>query len=267
LDKDIKQALIFGGSGGFGRAFAAQLTDGGVAVISADVLPGSNIQADILDSIAPFAGALADADLVLLCLPQEAALGVLKALDGHITDALVVDICSVKSVIVEAAAGCCTGCEYVSFHPMFGPDKAFSGSNGVFIPVRGGARGEIFKQWLGELGVQIIETDVETHDRVTSLVQVATHAVLATFANLREAYDLPEDMVAAFATPVFAELDRVSQSMVAEDPALYHNIQSANPWGGESRARLSMALEETLQILGEKDPVAMRALFSRIRRA
>ena len=111
MDKDIKQALIFGGSGGFGRAFAAQLTDGGVAVISADVLPGSNIQADILDSIAPFAGALADADLVLLCLPQEAALGVLKALDGHITDALVVDICSVKSVIVEAAAGCCTGCE------------------------------------------------------------------------------------------------------------------------------------------------------------
>lgn len=266
MDKDIKQALIFGGSGGFGRAFAVQLSDRGIAVTTADVLPGSNIQADILHSIDPFAGAVADADLVLLCLPQDAALGVLEALDGHVTDALVVDICSVKSVIVEAAVRRCTACEYVSFHPMFGPDRAFSGSNGVFIPVRDGPRGEAFRQWLVELGVQIIETDVVTHDRVTSLVQVVTHAVLATFANLREAYDLPEDMIQAFATPVFAELDRVSQSMVAEDAELYHNIQSANPWGGESRERLSLALEETLQTLGETDPAAMRALFARIRR-
>ena len=258
--------LVFGGSGGFGRAFADRFASAGINVTTADVVPGSDIQGDISDDAEVFKEALGIADLVLLCLPEAPACRVLQALDGKIENKLVVDICSVKSVIAGVAQDHCQSSEYVTFHPMFSPDREFIGSNGVFMPIREGARGQVFRTFLESCGLNIIDTDVETHDRVTSLVQVATHAVLATFANLREQYDVPEEMVQAFATPVFAELDRVSQGMVSENPELYHNIQTANPWGDEAREKLSLALAETLQKLSDNSPEEVRALFERIRR-
>ena len=265
--EEIESVLIFGGSGGFGRAFAERFSEIGVSVTTSDVINGSDIQANICVDPDVFLPALSGSDLILLCLPEAPACQVLKALDGRIEDKLVVDICSVKSVIADVAKSHCQENEYVTFHPMFGPDRPFTGSNGVFMPIREGFLSNTFRTRLESFGLNIIDTDVETHDRVTSLVQVATHAVLATFANLRLQYEVPEEMVQAFATPVFAELDRVSQGMVSENPELYHNIQTANPWGDEARAKLKLALHETLAELSSENPEETQALFERVRRS
>ncbi|NKB98652.1 MAG: prephenate dehydrogenase/arogenate dehydrogenase family protein [Pseudomonadales bacterium] len=266
--KLISSALVFGGCGGFGVAFTEQLTASGISVITVDREGEPDILVQDVEPSA-LAEALAKVDLVLLCMPQAASVSVLQGLDGRFEEGLVVDICSVKSEIAKVAESVCLESEYVSFHPMFGPDRGFKDSNGVVIPIRGGQRAEEFKSLLIEWHVRVIDTDVATHDRVTSLVQVVTHAVLASFANLRanirEAGDIPEDIVDAFATPVFAELERVSQGMVRENPELYHNIQTANPWGDETRAMLTQAVSETLSILSEPDAEGVRSLFSRVR--
>lgn len=262
----IETAFIFGGCGGFGKAFTRELRASGITVITSDRIPGAEVEGEISNDPEPFLEPLNQADLVLLCLPENAACEVLSALDGLIRDKLIVDICSVKAVIAARAESSCVACEYVSFHPMFGPERDFAGSNGVFMPIREGRRGTALKALLKSWDVNVIDCDVSTHDRVTSLVQVATHALLATFANLRAQYDVPQDLVQAFATPVFAELDRVSQGMVAENPDLYHNIQTANPWGSEARDKLTDALHETLATMSAESPEATRALFERVRR-
>jgi prephenate dehydrogenase len=266
--KLISSALVFGGCGGFGRAFTEQLTSAGISVVTVDREGDPDIVVSGEEPIVPVQ-LLADVDLVLLCMPQAASIGALQRLDGLVKDALVVDICSVKSEIAIVAESVCLGCEYVSFHPMFGPDRGFEASNGVFIAIRGGPRTDAFRALLVRWQVQLFDTDVATHDRVTSLVQVVTHAVLASFAslraNIREAGDIPEDLVDAFATPVFAELERVSQGMVRENPALYHNIQTANPWGDETRAMLTQAVIDTLSVLSGPDAEGVQALFRRVR--
>lgn len=265
---NFSEAVVFGGAGGFGRVFAAQLLASGITVTTIDSQPGADLEGDICSDTSRFEKLLAGAELVMLCLPQDATIDVLKALDGLTLDTLLVDICSVKSVVAQTAASVCRGCEYVSLHPMFGPDRPIKGSNGVFMPIRGGQRAAEFRSLVSGWGVQLIDTDVQTHDRVTSLVQVITHAVLATFANVREQLRsegaISEDLVDAFATPVFAELERVSQGMVRENAALYHNIQTANPWGDDVRARLDLALSQTLDALSDEDAEATRALFARI---
>lgn len=265
---NISKAVVFGGAGGFGRVFAERLSAAGIQATTVDNRPGADIEGDISADAARFAELVAEVDLVLLCLPQEAALNVLCALDGMARDALLVDICSVKTVVAQTAATVCLNCEYVSFHPMFGPDRVLEGSNGVFMPIRQGRRALEFRTLVSDWGVRLIDADVQTHDRVTSLVQVVTHAVLATFANVREQLrtegEINEALVEAFATPIFAELERVSQGMVHENPALYHNIQTANPWGDDVRKRLSQALTQTLEALSDEDVEATRALFARI---
>ena len=92
-ERDIRSALILGGSGGFGRVFAERLTALDVAVTTADVVSGSDIRADICREPEAFVDALNTVELVLLCLPEAVAGRVLVALDGKIKNRLIVDIC------------------------------------------------------------------------------------------------------------------------------------------------------------------------------
>lgn len=262
----LEHAVIVGASGGFGRQFARRLSESGVRVTGVDRVPGSDVFCDITVDVSPLRRLLSDADALLLCVPEEIALAALAGLDAIVPPGvLLVDICSVKSNICAAAQRQCLDAEYVSLHPMFGPEREFVDSNAVWIPLRGGPRASAFKELLQSWQLALLECDADTHDRVTGLVQVFTHAVLCTFANARGQFDVDDALVSAFATPVFAELERVSMGLIAENPLLYHNIQTANPWGNEARDKLRHALDETLTILAGDDPQAMVELFERVR--
>ncbi len=267
----LSPVVIIGGAGGFGRLFTQLFAKAGSDVVTVDLAGEVDLHLDAatVEAAPELDRALAAARVVLLCLPESAAVTVLEALDRRLpakAAPLVVDICSVKHRIAEAAGRLCLQCDYVSVHPMFGPERDLPGSNLVFMPVRGSERVAALLAQLRAWQLNVIETDTETHDRVTSLVQVLAHAVLATFANARDRFELSEALVQAFATPVFNDLDKVSQGMVAENPELYHNIQTSNPWGADARDKLRHALQETLATLGDDDPQGTVALFERVRR-
>lgn len=214
--------------------------------------------------------AVAEHDMLLLCVAEPVALRALEVLDDHVrSEQVVVDICSVKSNICAAAQRLCRGAQYLSIHPMFGPDRGFDGHNMVGMTLRDGpavaSAAELFRSW----GAAWLDTDSETHDQVTSVVQVMTHATLALFAHAREdltqRVNAPPALVQAMATPIFAELSRVAEGMLRENPSLYHNIQTANPNGELARASLAQAAGEVLQTMGADDVAEVVDLFERLR--
>lgn len=266
----LQRAVVIGGCGGFGQAFTRNLVQSNVAVTTVDVQGEPDIVCDVAQNPAILQQVLETVDLVLLCLDEDNCVPVLNALHQQFANALdntlIVDICSVKTRVAATAEAVCPLAEYVSLHPMFAPDRKWPGNNAVFVPIRVAERAAAFRKLLGTWGLNVLDADVATHDHVTSLVQVLTHAVLATFANARQRFDVSEELINAFATPVFRDLDKVSQGMVGENPRLYHNIQTANPKGEAARLKLQAALAETLEILGNKDPEAVEELFLRVKR-
>ena len=263
----IERALVIGGCGGFGRCFTRLLNEADVAVTTVDVVPGADLQADITEDMAPVRAALSVADVIILCVPEDQTIDLLAALDQDVSsEQLVVDICSVKSRVGKVAEEMCKQAEYLSLHPMFGPDRPLQDSNAVVIPIR---RNDVFEKFLPLLaaaGLNIIESTVDEHDRVTSLVQVIPHLLLINFAKVRAEADIPEDLVQAFATPIFKDLEKVSQGLVHENPALYHNIQTANPNGEAARQLVLEALLSTKAVLEQEQSQATEELFSAVRR-
>jgi len=262
----LKKVMLVGGMGSFGRNIQRHLIASGVSTLSVDRDAQADVVCDVERDGQPLVDALAQVDVVLLCTPEAIAITTLSIIDTHITaQQLVVDICSVKSKICAFAQEHGVVGEYMSVHPMFGPEREFAGSNAVCIEIRSGEKSRRFRQLLTQWGIHVIETDAKTHDQVASLVQVFTHAVLCTFANARTQFDISPDLVAAFATPVFSDLEKVSQGLVAEDPLLYHNIQSSNPWAAQARDKLLDATRETVEILAAQNPDLMVELFERVR--
>lgn len=265
--RKIDHALIIGGCGGFGRRFAASLREQGIKVTTVDTAQDADIVADVATHPEALSAALLSTQLVWLCLPEASAVAVLKALHLLVpADVLVVDICSVKTPVCKVAAQHCTQAEYVSLHPMFGPERDYQGNSAVFIPLRSGPLAQALRDLLQIWGLKVIDTDVDTHDRITSLVQVIPHALLISFAHMRSVMDVDDALVDAFATPIYRDLDQVSQGLVNENPALYHNIQNANPHGDAARKALLDALQSTLDTLTENEVEATRALFAKARR-
>ena len=257
----IESVLIVGGSGGFGRRFAEFFRVQEIGVTTVDKNAGSDLQIDVTVDAEQLAEHL-QADLVLMCLNEESALATLPAIDAYVGEqTLVVDICSVKSKICGLAEHSCEHAEYLSLHPMFGPERPVQGSNAVLVPVRSGEKTVAFTALLSAWGLNILHTTAAQHDEVTAMVQIVPHALLISFAAMRGNMTIDEDLIQAFATPIFKDLDAVSQGLVRENPYLYHNIQTSNPNGEDARTALFDAMTETFKTLAQANPDLTEQLF------
>lgn len=262
----ISRVGIVGGCGGFGRAFANAFTESGRHVVTMDRDAAADVVCNIDEPLEQVEAVASECDVLLLCLAEAQALSVLRRLQVP-DDLLLVDICSVKDKIVAAARQHCLNAQYLSVHPMFSPERGFHDNNIVSITVRDGDKRGAFVQLLQQWGARIVTTDEATHDQVTAVVQVLTHATLAAFEHAKATIDAPAGLVEAMATPIFAELTRVAQGMLHENPELYHNIQTANPNGKAARAALQGAVRDTIQVLGAQQPDGVVELFKRLRKA
>ncbi len=263
----LESVFIIGGCGGFGRRFSEFFRVQNIPVVTADVVAGADLTLDVAEDPARVKEHLG-ADLVLLCLDESNTLKVLTAISDYVAaSTLVVDICSVKTKVCAAAEQYATAAQYLSLHPMFGPERDIQGSNAVVIPLRKGVQSDAFIALLSAWGLNILETTAEEHDAVTAMVQVVPHALLLGFGEMRASMQTSEALIQAFATPIFKDLDRVSQGLLQENPTLYHNIQTSNPNGDAARVALLEALTTTLETLSDSNPAATLALFERGRRS
>jgi prephenate dehydrogenase len=140
--------------------------------------------------------AVADADLVVLATPVDAALELLPAIARAAPpQALLTDVGSVKSAIVAAAEAAGVAARFVGGHPIAGGTATgaeaadaglFSGKTVVLTPTADTTRAALdaVKEIWVALGAIILETSAANHDawlaRTSHLPQLAAFALAAT---------------------------------------------------------------------------------------
>ncbi len=173
--------------------------------------------------------------VVILATPVSTLAAVVRDVAPHlIPGALVLDVGSVK--VRPAAimrAGLPPGVDIVATHPLFGPQSARDGLRGLKIavcPVRGDRARRVGAFLRRALGLTVILTTPEAHDREAAAVQGLTHLIAKVLVAMEP---LPTRMTTR-------SFDLVMQAvgMVRHDaPEVYHAIERENPYAAEVRRR------------------------------
>jgi prephenate dehydrogenase len=238
------------GFGAFGRLIARHLAP------HARVLAHDPFVADA--AIGPDAepaglAAAAACPVVILATPVSALRETARALAPHLRPgALVADVGSVK--VVPAAIlreELPAHVEILATHPLFGPQSARDGIRGLKVavcPIRGrqGPRTAAFLRRV--LGLEVVLTAPEAHDRAMAVVQGLTHLIAKVLVRMEP---LPGRSGGRRMTTRSFDGIMAAVDMVRHDaPEVFSAIERQNPFAPEVRRRF-FALAAELE--GELD--------------
>ena len=232
------------GAGAFGRLLAEQLHPH-AEVLAHDPAATAAPPGLRLAGLAEVAGR----EIVVLATPVAAMAEVVAAIRPHLRPgALVLDVGSVKVLPARIMReGLPPEVDILATHPLFGPQSAARGLRGLKIalcPVRGWRRALGIAAFLRRaLGLHVILTTPEAHDREAATVQGLTHLIAKVLVQMEP---LPTRM-----TTHSFELLMQGVGMVRDDaPGVFHAIERANPYAPAVRRRffdLASALQEGLE--------------------
>ncbi len=229
-DQDFRPSLGIIGFGAFGRLMATHLR------------PWFHLRA-----YDPAASAMPDgvegADLatvgrcavVVLATPVSQFEGVIRQIGPHLQPgAIVLDVGSVKVVPAEIMLRCLpTHVEIVATHPLFGPQSAADGLAGLKIavcPLRGRSGPRVAAFLRHCLGLTVIVTTPEAHDREAAMVQGLTHLIAKVLVQMEP---LPSRMT----TRSFDLLMRATEMVRYDAPEVFEAIERTNPYAASVRRR------------------------------
>ena len=165
--------------------------------------------------------------------------------------ALIVDVGSVKVVPSEILLRRLPNhVDIVATHPLFGPQSAMEGIEGLKIavcPIQGKRHARLAAFLRMALGLTVIMTTPEDHDREAAVVQGLTHLIAKVLLGMGP---LPTRM-----TTKSFDLLSAAISMVQDDaPEVFEAIEKANPYAETVRrqffdlaASLSIELENSIE--------------------
>lgn len=249
-----RKFLIVGGAGRMGRRLSADLAARGHSI---DILEP--------DDTRDPASVIGLADIVLIAVPMERSVTVAGEVAPFVRDdALLCDINSLKSDICRVMGERCKG-EVVGLHPMFGPTvRSLRRQKIVICPVREGKLAGWLRSEFAAIGLELIEADAETHDRMMAIVQVLVHfsTMVMGDALRRTGVDIDESL--RFTSPVYRlELAFVGR-LFAQNPDLYAEIEMSNPHANEIRAKFIESAMEIEKISRSGDRRAFRKRFEEV---
>ena len=181
----------------------------------------------------------ASCQIVVLAVPATEIPAVLTRIAPMLRPgALLMDVASVKTLPVQwMLEETRPEVEVIGTHPLFGPDSAKTGIEGMTIalcPART-TRAESAVEFLSSMGLRVAVTTPEEHDRQMAQVQAVTHFMARALdrAGLRDH---------ALKTPSYERLLAVVKTLVKDSPDMFHSLETLNPWAAEERTRLLDAL-------------------------
>ena len=242
--RDDRPSLGIIGFGAFGRLMAAHL--GRFFTLRAYDPACAPDAADgaALTSLAEAAAC----PIVVLAMPVSRLAEVATAIGPHLRPgALVLDVGSVKVVPARIMRDILPGhVRIVATHPLFGPQSARDGIAGLKIavcPVRGPDAGRVAAFLRKALGLKVMITTPEAHDREAAMVQGLTHLIAKVLVRMEP---LPERMT----TRSFDLLVEATGMVRYDAPEVFEAIERANPYAEAVRRRffeLAAALDVELE--------------------
>lgn len=240
-------ALGLLGFGAFGRLAARHLRPHATLVVHDPAVTTWDMAAH---GVRP--GTVADvarADVVVLAVPVGALATAIRSLRPHLRPgAAVVDVGSVK---VEPAAVMRAELppfvDIVGTHPLFGPESAHAGLRGhkiALCPIRGRSTARVAAFLRAKLGLRVLLTTPEDHDREAAVVQGLTHLIAKVLTRM-------EPLPTRLTTRSFEHLMSATAMVRHDAPGVFEAIERANPFAADVRERF-LALAEATR--AELDP-------------
>jgi prephenate dehydrogenase len=269
------------GTGLIGTSIGLAAARIGCAVIGWDADPAIARRAAELGGFAVAAtleDAVRDADVVVVATPIPTIAGLAtRALSGA-PEAVVTDVGSVKSHVVDdvlSGAAADEGRRFVPGHPMGGSERSgpehasasvVDGIVWVVTPHAGAdpASVDLLEAWIERIGARVVRMDPSRHDRLVAFVSHLPQAASTALMDVAATEEADEPEILLLAAGGFRDLTRLASS----NPGLWSDILLSN------REAIAEALElyarrlETLrtQIL-EGDGRAVETTFDRAKSA
>ncbi len=241
-DQNARPSLGIIGFGAFGRLMARHLRAHlDLYAYDPAAAAGTAMEGVTVADLATAGGC----DVVVLATPVGQCESVIAALNPHLkAGTLVLDVGSVKVVPAEIMLRCLPpDVDIIATHPLFGPQSARDGLAGLKIalcPLRGGRGLRVAAFLRRALGLTVIMTTPEAHDREAAMVQGLTHLIAKVLVRMEP---LPSRMT----TRSFDLLLRAIDMVRYDAPEVFEAIERANPYAASVRRRffdLAAALDE-----------------------
>ncbi len=212
-NQSVNKVVVVGGEGALGSVFVT-------------LFKNSDYQVSILDKAQwnEREEILTDADLVIISVPINLTVEVIKALPKLSPNCILADVTSVKKAPLDAMLQAHDG-PVVGLHPMFGPDAP--GMIKQVVVVCHGRMSEAYQWMIKQMqvwGAQVHEAHAAQHDKAMAFIQVMRHFNTFVYGQhlTQESPDLKE--LIAFSSPIYRlELAMVGR-LFAQAPALYADI-------------------------------------------
>ncbi|MEP1206793.1 MAG: prephenate dehydrogenase [Rhizobiaceae bacterium] len=222
------------GFGAFGKLIASHIAPR-FNVFAYDPQLSQNGDAPLLGATPAPLDKVASCDVVVLSTPVSSCEEVVTSVANYCRrGSLVIDVGSVKvkpSEIMERLLP--NHVDVVATHPLFGPQSARDGVKGLKIaicPIRGRGHWRLAAFLRRQLGLQVILTTPQEHDREVAMVQGLTHLIAKV---LLEMGPMPTRM-----TTLSFDLLVEAISMVQHDaPEVFQAIENLNPYALDVRKR------------------------------
>lgn len=262
-----RSAVVAGGRGAVGAMLTGLLRGSGVPTTVIDLHPGDpgSITGDITRPDAAVAETVGRAELVVLAIPEPAALRALDPLAGLVRPgAVLADTLSVKSRFAARLAGLPAGIEQVGLNPMFAPDLGIAGRTVAAVVTRGGPGATALLQLVESWGGRVVRCTPEEHDRATAATQALTHAAVLSFGLALAHTGTGAGQLAGTAPPPHLAMLALLARITGGSPEVYWDIQQANPYAAPARQALAEGLG-TLAAAVDSGEAGMAAVFDDLR--
>ena len=242
-----QKILVVGGRGQMGRWLSEFFDAFGHTVHHFDVvgIPGAEAEAsEPYPLVEDLALSASDFDVIALATPIGATPSVLETLVEAKSQALIFDICSLKSPITGALAGAAAaGLAVASVHPMFGPSvELLTGRNIIICHVADTDATQRTKALFEGTTARLVEMPLSEHDRLMGYVLGLSHLSNLVFAEVLAQSGIPFQTLLGVASSTFNSQLEVTQPVTRENQDLDFEIQAGNAFSSELLGHLETAL-------------------------
>lgn len=217
------------GFGQFGQ-LAAQILTSHFDVQVADPAPTTAATARDIGVEFGSVGDVASREIVIFAVPVVSMEAVFQSAAPHLQPGtLVIDVGSVKMLPARWMTEILPAhVDLVATHPLFGPQSARTGLDGlrlVVCPIRGDRHDKVVS-FGRSLGLTVTVTTPEEHDREMAYVQALTHLIGRSLVNL----GIPDEQLK---TASYQHLLELCSLIGADTFELFTAIQTQNPFAAE----------------------------------
>lgn len=184
------------------------------------------LQLGIIDEVLPLKEAIAKSKLIVLAVPVDALNKILPFVLDNVEDQVVMDMGSIKEIVIALAASHHNRKRFVATHPMWGTEysgpeaavrTAFANKAAVICDAENSDVDalDLVKNLYAAIGMHLIYMDAKAHDLHAAYISHISHITSFALANTVLEKEKEEDAIFELASAGFESTVRLAKSNAA----------------------------------------------------